>query len=71
MKTYKREVAAAILAFVAALTAFAAWGIVHRPNPATSPLLVQLVTAIAVPGFMFAALAFGLDWRSKQSEAPK
>lgn len=76
-KTFKREVAVLALLFLFGLAGYAAYVIAH-PIPASEttplaalpgPLLIQLVTVLATPIFLFAGLAFGLDWRTKQGGA--
>jgi len=69
-KTFKREVACAALLFLFALAAYSAFTIAKVGTPQGSgPLLIQLVTVLTPPTFLFAGLAFGLDWRSKQGGA--
>ena len=55
-KTYKREVAGAMLVFLGALHV---WGI-YAPEAA------QTAEYLTVPIFMFAAAAFGVDAYAKQ-----
>ena len=59
-RTYKREVAVAILLYVGAIGGMAAWD---------QPLAVLEV--IMWPSLMFIAAAFGMDWASKQTDLLK
>jgi len=65
-KTGKRETAIAILAFLAGLVGFTAWALVFKAEHAAVAALVQLAIGALLPGFAFAALAFGMDWHAKQ-----
>ena len=61
-KTFKREVAAAALALLFRLAAFAMAGI----DPAIIQARAGIVAALAYPVMLFAGAAFGLDWAGKQ-----
>lgn len=57
-KTWKRELAVVMLAYVAGLVAFTAW---HGDDQ----IRMRLVEILFSPVMLFAALAFGMDWAAK------
>lgn len=61
-KTYKREMAAALMGAYWGLVGFTAW-----QGRNDMEILMQLVNINVLPVFAFTALAFGLDWKSKQT----
>lgn len=61
-RTYKREAAAACLAFLCGLAVYAA----SASDPAVIDARADLVGVLAFPVFLFAMGAFGLDAASKQ-----
>lgn len=59
MKTYKREYTLAITLFWMAMGVWSVY--------ADSENALSIFTTITIPVLSFGALAFGLDWKSKQA----
>lgn len=60
-KTYKRETAIAIMLAFWIMTGVVTW---HARDNVQA--LIDMVKTLWLPVFSFNALAFGLDWKSKQ-----
>lgn len=63
-RTYKREIGVISLVLVFVLAGYAMAG----SDPSLIAARSQIVIALALPAFSFAAFAFGADWVSKQTE---
>lgn len=61
-KTYKREVAAALLVFTGVIAVWAA-----TPEGDVNPAL-EVLKVIIWPVFLFAGAAWGMEWATKQTD---
>jgi uncharacterized YccA/Bax inhibitor family protein len=68
-KTYKREVALALIGFLIAMGLLTA-GAAMFVGAAQAEVLSGLTIGLSIPILGFAAMAFGMDWHAKQNKVP-